>query len=81
MQNKVVLAASVRAAAVQSIDVDRASVLVIVDERRTGSDRAEQSSQLSVSISLVQEAGKWLVDDVVPAGALPAGSISAQRCA
>jgi hypothetical protein len=77
-KNQVVLTATVRAVAVESIEAGRASVLVIVDEKRVGNDRAtEQTSQLAVSISLVLNGRTWLVDDLVPAGSLPAaGSVS-----
>ena len=82
--NKVVVATQVRAAAVQSIDADGAVVLVVVDEKRTGTDlAAPQSSQLAVSVGLVRDGGRWLVSDVVPAGTTSetaGGSAAAHPC-
>ena len=66
--NKSVLRATVRSVAIQQLSATRSTVLVIVDEVRTGSDRAgTQDQQLGVSVRLVRSGGQWLVDDLVAA--------------
>jgi hypothetical protein len=66
--NKSVLRATVRSVAIQQLSATRSTVLVIVDEERTGSDRTgTQNQQLGVSVRLVRSEGQWLVDDLVAA--------------
>jgi len=78
-KNQVVLSTSVGAAAVQSSGTDRATVLVVVDEKRIGGDRADQNTQLAVSVNLVRSGKRWLVDDLLPAGSSPVAG--AKHCA